>query len=98
MITTAPAATIPTTAPADMLLPFSEGENNNPPDSTDIADIRGPYTDLNGRLVVPFPAQYKRISKAKSIISQRNGRNSCTHVQNLMIYQPEETSGDFKET
>ncbi|KEH28376.1 hypothetical protein MTR_5g089345 [Medicago truncatula] len=28
-----------------------------------MADIRGPYTDLFGRDCVPFPAQYKQISK-----------------------------------
>jgi len=38
-------------------------KNDNLPDFTVIADIRGPYTDLDGILVVPFPVQDNRISK-----------------------------------
>lgn len=114
----AAAATIPITAPVDMLLlPFSGGGGKSAtilynslirsqyrdgfklncgrnikvllrpqlqfkttnsmkyslPESTDIADIRGPYTDLNGILVVPFPAQYKRISKVLFATTAVNG-------------------------
>jgi len=38
-----------------------------------MAEIRGPYTDLNGIPVVPFPAQYKRISKVLSVTTAVNG-------------------------
>ena len=33
------------------------------PASTEIADMRGPYVPLVGAVVVPFPAQKKRIIK-----------------------------------
>lgn len=33
------------------------------PDSTEIADIKGPYVPRTGTAVVPFPVYWKRISK-----------------------------------
>ncbi|KAL0338137.1 UNVERIFIED_CONTAM: hypothetical protein Sangu_1335800 [Sesamum angustifolium] len=34
---------------------------------TAIADIKGPYTPLSGMAVVPFPVQYKWISRVKAV-------------------------------
>jgi len=39
---------------------------------TEIADMRGPYTDLNGIPIVPFPAQYRRISNVLVLITMVN--------------------------